>query len=70
MEKVVFVNVLQTGKNLVEDALDAAAVEVFVLARLHELIQITIHVLHGNVQLSAQRVQKYVVCWYEMWVIW
>ena len=43
------VYVLKTTQDLKQNAFDTTAVKWFVIPRLHELVQITIHVLHGNV---------------------
>jgi hypothetical protein len=50
--------VVETGQNLVEDAFDVFLVQVFVVSRLHQLIKVTIHILHGDVQFAGERVKE------------
>jgi hypothetical protein len=61
--------VFQTGENLTKDTLDAGAVERLVVARLHQLVQVAIHVLHGDVKLLAHWVEEDVVRGHEMGVV-
>ena len=63
---MVGVNVVETGQNLVQDALDVLAFEVLVIAGLHQLVQVTVHVLHADVQLVGERVKENVECRDEM----
>src|SRR5947207_8330207 len=49
MEEVVMMNVLEAGDDLVENTLDARSIHVLVISSLHQLIKISIHVLHCNV---------------------
>ena len=42
MEKVPMVDVLETGHDLEEDALDAVGIHGFVVAGLHELVEISV----------------------------
>jgi len=58
MEKVVGVNVLETLHNLEQDAFNTGVVQALVIPRLHQLIQVALHVLHGNVQFLGERIQK------------
>jgi hypothetical protein len=69
VEEVVVVNVFQARENLTKDALDTRAVERLVVARLHQLVQVAIHVLHGDVELLAQWVEEDVVRGHEMGVV-
>lgn len=52
------VNVLEALHDLEKNALDAGVVEAFVIPSLHQLIQVTLHVLHGDVQLLSVRVEE------------
>lgn len=65
-----FVNVLQTAEDLEQDAFDDSVIERLVVARLHQLVEIAIHVLHGDMQLLAKRVQENVIRRYKMRVSW
>ena len=65
-----FMNVLQAAENLKQDAFDNSAVERLVVPRLHQLVEVAIHVLHGNVQLLAEGVQEDVISRYKMRVSW
>ena len=58
MKEVVRVNVLQTDHDLVENALDARVIETLVVASLHKLIEVTLHILHGDVELLAEGVEE------------
>jgi hypothetical protein len=58
----VLVDVLESAKDLKEDALDNRIVKWLVVSRLHQLVEITIHVLHSNVQFFAKRVEEDVIC--------
>jgi hypothetical protein len=58
VEKVVRVDMLEALHNLEEDALDAGVVEALVVAGLHQLVEVTLHVLHADVQLLAVGVQE------------
>lgn len=69
MEEVVVVNVFEARENLAKDTLDAGAVERLVLARLHQLVQVAVHVLHGDVELLAHWVKEDVVRGHEVGVI-
>jgi hypothetical protein len=63
---VVVVNVLQSGQNLAENALHTGTVERLVVTRLHQLVEVAIHVFHGDVELLAHRVKEDVVCRHEV----
>lgn len=56
-------NVLQALHYLKENAFDTAYVETFVIPGLHQLIKIAIHVLHGDVELLAERIQEDIQGW-------
>jgi hypothetical protein len=49
VEEVVGVDVLETLHDLEQDALDTCVVEILVVSGLHQLVQVALHVLHGNV---------------------
>lgn len=58
MEEIVGMDMFQALHDLEEDALHSSIVQALVISRLHQLIQITFHVLHADVQLLAERVQE------------
>lgn len=51
-------DMVETGHDLVEDALDSSGIHTLVVTGLHELVEVTIHVLHADVKFSAQRVEE------------
>lgn len=63
------VNVIKAGENLVQDALDAAVVQVFMISCLHELIQITFHVFHTYVKLFSQGIKEDLEGRYQVGVV-
>jgi hypothetical protein len=69
VEEVVIVNVFQTRENLAKNALDTSTVEWLVVTRLHQLVEVAVHVLHGDVELLAQWVKEDVVCRYQVRVV-
>jgi hypothetical protein len=58
MEEVVGVDMVETLQDLVEDTLDVLSLEIFVVPCLHQLIEIAIHVLHGDVKLAGERIEE------------
>jgi len=62
------VDVLETLHDLKQDALDAGVVQDFVVPRLHQLVEIPLHILHADVQLLAEGVQEDVEGWDEVGV--
>jgi uncharacterized OB-fold protein len=64
------VDVFQTLHNLEEDALDATVVETLVVASLHQLVQVALHVLHGDMELLGERVQEDVEGGNKVRVVW
>lgn len=58
MEELAVVDVLQARENLEQNALHTVRIHWFVIPRLHQLVQISIHELHGNVKSPAVRVQE------------
>ena len=66
MKEFVSMDVIQSGQDLEQDALDARAVEGFVIPRLHELIEVSVHVLHTNVEFLGEWVKKDVQRRHEM----
>jgi hypothetical protein len=66
VEELACVNVLQSCEDLEEDALDAVGVQRLVVSGLHQLVQVSIHVLHGNVKPPAVWVQEDVQSRYEV----
>jgi hypothetical protein len=66
MEELAGVNVLETCQNLEKDTLHAGCVKWLVVPRLHELVQVSVHVLHGDVKPPAVGVQEDVQCRYQM----
>lgn len=69
MKEAVSVDVFQTLHDLEQDALDGRHIQALMITRLHELVQIPIHILHGNVKLLGEWIQENVHCWYQMWVM-
>ena len=70
VEELAVVDVFQSGHDLKEDAFHAVCIHGLVLAGLHELIQIAIHELHGNVEPTGVRIQEDVQGWYQVRVWW
>ena len=70
MEELACVDVLETGKNLEEDALYAGRIQWLVIPRLHQLVQVAVHVLHGDVQSPAVGIQEDVKCGYQVRMRW
>lgn len=70
MEEIVSVNVIEAGEDLVQNALDAAVVQVFVISCLHELIQITIHVFHTYVKLLGHGIKEDLEGGHKVGVVW
>lgn len=64
------VDMFQTTHNLEQHALDTGVVEILVIPGLHQLIQVTFHVFHANMQLFAARIQEDVERWDKMRVVW
>jgi hypothetical protein len=58
MEEVMRVNVFEALHNLEEDALHTSVIETLVVASLHQLVEVTLHVLHGDMELLSERIQK------------
>jgi hypothetical protein len=58
VEKVVRVNVFETLHDLEKNALDTGVVETLVVASLHQLVEVTLHVLHGDMELLGVGVQE------------
>jgi hypothetical protein len=58
VKEMVCMNMLQPLHDLEEYAFDTACVQTFVVSGLHQLIQIAVHVLHGNVELLAEGIQE------------
>jgi hypothetical protein len=69
MEEVMFVNMFKTRQNLEEDALHTGPIQRLMVARFHELVEVAIHVFHGDVKFSAQWIQEDVESWHQMRVI-
>jgi len=70
VKEVVGVDMLEALHNLEQDALDAPIIKRLVIPRLHQLVQIPLHVLHADVQLFAERVQENVEGRDKVGVIW
>lgn len=66
MKEFVSVNVIQSGENLEQDALHARAVKGFVIPRLHELVEVSIHILHADVEFLGEWIKKDVQSGHEM----
>ena len=52
------VNVIEATQDLVKNALDTLRIHAFVVSGFHQLVQVTVHVLHTNMQFSAVRVEE------------
>lgn len=63
-------DVLQSLHNLKQYTLHAAHVEAFVISRLHQLVEVTVHVFHTYVELFAERIEEDVEGGYEVLMIW
>jgi len=70
VEELAVVDVLQSGHYLEEDALYTVRVHWLVVPGLHELVQVAVHELHGNVKPSAVGVQEDVQSRYQMRMRW
>ena len=70
MEEVVGVDVIQSRDYLVQDALDAGAVQASVGSGLHQLVEIAVHVLHADMQFLGRRIEEDVESRHEVDVIW
>ena len=70
VEEVVRVDVFQTLHNLVKDALDAAVVKALVVASLHQLVEVALHVLHSDMKLLSVGVQEDVESRNKVRVVW
>lgn len=58
MEEVVGVDMLQPCEDLKKDALHAGTIQPFMISSFHQLIQISVHILHTDMKLSANRVEE------------
>lgn len=58
MKEFTIVNVLQTRHDLEKNALNAVGIHGLVVPRLHQLVEVAIHVFHCNVKASAVRIQE------------
>jgi hypothetical protein len=58
MEEVMRVNVFEALHNLEEDALHTSVIETLVVASLHQLVEVPLHVLHGDMELLSERIQE------------
>lgn len=52
------VNVFETLHDLEKNALDAGIIETLVVASLHQLVEVALHVLHGDMELLGVGVQE------------
>jgi hypothetical protein len=66
MEELAIVDVLESGHNLEQYALDTVCVHWLVVTGLHQLVEIAVHVLHRNVKAAAVRVKEDIQGGYEM----
>ena len=60
---------LEALHNLEENALDTGVVEALVVASLHKLVEVTLHIFHSNMKLLRVRVQEDIEGRYEVGVI-
>jgi len=70
VEEVVSVDVLEARKDLVKNTLHTSGIQTLVVAGFHQLIKITIHIFHTDMELFAVRVEEDVqgrnevsMCW-------
>jgi hypothetical protein len=70
VEEVVRVDVFESLHDLEQNALDTRIVKTLVISRLHQLIQVAFHVLHGDVELFAKWVEEDVQGRNQMGVSW
>lgn len=58
MKKVMCMNMLKALHDLIEDALNAGCVKTLMVAGLHKLVEIAIHVLHADMKLLTEGVEE------------
>ena len=58
MEEVMGVDVVQPREDLIENAFDVSLVETLLVPRLHQLVQVTVHVLHADVKFPRKGVEE------------
>jgi hypothetical protein len=58
VEEVMRVDVFEALHDLEEDALHTSVIETLVIASLHQLVEVTLHILHGDMELLGERIQK------------
>jgi len=58
MEEFASVDVLEACKNLKENALYTRVVQRLVVSGLHQLVEVAVHVLHGDVKSPAVGIQE------------
>lgn len=63
-------NVFQATEDLEQDAFNNSTIKRLVIPGLHQLIEVAVHVLHGDVQLLAKRVQEYIIGRHKMGMSW
>ena len=70
MEEMVRMDMFQALHDLVQYALDATVVQTLMITSLHQLIQISLHILHGDVKLLGEGIEEDIKSWDEMLVGW
>jgi len=58
MKEVMGVDVFETLHDLEQDALDTGVIQALVIPRFHQLVQISLHVLHTDMKLFAEGVEE------------
>jgi hypothetical protein len=66
MEKLMGVDMIQTREDLEQYAFDARAIQAFMVPRFHELIEVSVHILHTDMEFLSQWVQEDIESRYEM----
>lgn len=69
VEELVGVYVVEARQDLEEYGLDGLGLEGLVFSRLHELVEVAVHVLHADVQLLGARVEEDVIRGHQVRVL-
>ena len=51
-------NVVEAGQDLIKYALDTFRIHTLMISRFHQLVQVTVHVLHADMEFSAIWVEE------------
>jgi len=69
MKEMVCMDMLQTLHDLEQNAFHTSRIKTFMIPCLHQLVEVPVHVFHGNVQLFGEWIKKNVECGDEMLMI-